>query len=521
MRAFGAGGAGKSASWVQVEQKRFYVGCFHQRVATAGLLSGFLAQHGTQRAASRQYKHDGIRHDPRFGRPAWSSSNQRKLGDWEAFGMSGAASPSVVRPLGVLFDVGSVAGLSDGQLLERFLAGRDPAGEAAFAALVARHGPLVLGVCQQLLGDRHHAEDAFQAVFLVLARKAPALREPELLGNWLYGVALRTARKARCRLAHQRRCEDRATLGRPEAHHAASAEQVMLDREQAEAIHREVERLPGAFRAAVVLCYLEGLSPDEAAHRLRWPAGTVRSRLVRARTKLRRGLALRGLALPSAALAAASMPTRLIGSTAHAATLYTAGGVATAGMVSANVAALTREVLRTMLLSKIKVATAVLLVATAVAAFGHVLNRRLWAQDPETAPPPAASTIGRPPVGDEKLFQGAWDVILMEKDGVEVTKELKGVEFRENNNLFMRWLKDQGPTPSDNPPNTFFHLDQSARPKGISIDWNLPQPERGIYTLAGDILIICLDEGIGQDRPTTFSARTGSGRTLIVLKKQP
>ena len=106
------------------------------------------------------------------------------------------ATGSVARQLGTLFECGSVAGLSDRQLIERFTAGRDAAGEAAFAALVARHGPMVLGVCRQLLGDRHHAEDAFQAVFLVLARKARSIRDPDLLGNWLYGVALRTARCA-------------------------------------------------------------------------------------------------------------------------------------------------------------------------------------------------------------------------------------------------------------------------------------------------------------------------------------
>ncbi len=111
-------------------------------------------------------------------------------------GMSPVASGSLVRQLGSLFEGGSVAGLSDRQLIERFLTRRDAAGEAAFAALVARHGPMVLDVCRQLLGDRHHAEDAFQAVFLVLARKAGSIRDPDLLGNWLYGVALRTARKA-------------------------------------------------------------------------------------------------------------------------------------------------------------------------------------------------------------------------------------------------------------------------------------------------------------------------------------
>src|SRR5689334_18927073 len=108
--------------------------------------------------------------------------------------MTHLATMSVARQLGSLFESGSVAGLSDRQLLERYLsAGRDPAGEAAFAALVGRHGPMVLGVCRQLLGDAQHAEDAFQATFLVLAQKAHSIRDPELLGNWLYGVAIRTA----------------------------------------------------------------------------------------------------------------------------------------------------------------------------------------------------------------------------------------------------------------------------------------------------------------------------------------
>ncbi len=98
-----------------------------------------------------------------------------------------------MRQLESLFEVGSVAGLTDRQLLERYAAdGRDPAGEAAFAALVARHGPMVLGVCRRLLGDQHHAEDAFQAVFFVLSQKARSIRDPDLLGNWLYGVAIRT-----------------------------------------------------------------------------------------------------------------------------------------------------------------------------------------------------------------------------------------------------------------------------------------------------------------------------------------
>src|SRR4051812_15746283 len=121
--------------------------------------------------------------------------------------MANVVSGSVVRQIGSLFDGGSVAGLSDRQLLERFIARRDPVGEAAFAALVSRHGPMVLHVCCQLLGDRHLAEDAFQAAFLVLARKARSVRDPDLLGNWLYGVALRTARCSRLQLVRRRKKE--------------------------------------------------------------------------------------------------------------------------------------------------------------------------------------------------------------------------------------------------------------------------------------------------------------------------
>ena len=139
--------------------------------------------------------------------------------------MAHVASPSLVRQLGSLFEGGSAAGLSDRQLLERFKARDEPADEAAFAAIVARHGPMVLGICRQLLGDHHHAEDAFQAVFLVLARQARSIRDPDRLGTWLYGVALRTARKARGRLARRRRTENEDAGRRAEAHAAVPAEQ--------------------------------------------------------------------------------------------------------------------------------------------------------------------------------------------------------------------------------------------------------------------------------------------------------
>src|SRR5437016_5611680 len=118
-------------------------------------------------------------------------------------GQSGA----VLRPLRILLEAGSMAGMTDVELLERFATHRDAGAELAFAALVARHGPMVLGVCRHWLGDEHAADDAFQAVFLVLARRAGSIRRPDLLSPWLHGVAARIARKARARAARRRRRE--------------------------------------------------------------------------------------------------------------------------------------------------------------------------------------------------------------------------------------------------------------------------------------------------------------------------
>ena len=205
--------------------------------------------------------------------------------------MTNVATASVVRQLGTLFEGGSVAGLSDRQLIERYIAGAgDPSGEAAFAALVGRHGPMVLGVCRQLLGDVQHAEDTFQAVFLVLARKARSIRDPDLLGNWLYGVAIRTARCARQQIARRRQREDGDAMNGPGASPFARP----IRRPRRPTGRRSTASRPRpstarsiacrrAFRLPVVLCYFEGLTLDEAARRLRCPAGTLRSRLARAR----------------------------------------------------------------------------------------------------------------------------------------------------------------------------------------------------------------------------------------------
>jgi RNA polymerase sigma factor (sigma-70 family) len=319
--------------------------------------------------------------------------------------MSNVASASLVRQLGSLFGGGCAAGLSDLQLLERITARGEPADEAAFAAIVARHGPMVLGVCRQLLGDHHDAEDAFQAVFLVLARQARSIRDPDALGAWLHGAALRTARKARARLARRRQTEVEGAVSRSEVRLAAPPEQV-IDREQAEALHREIAGLPGTFRLPVVLCYLEGLSLSEAAERLRCPAGTVHSRLDRAREKLRRGLARRGIALSTTGIvamlaprsASASVSSLLCDSTTRAA-IHFAARHAAGGALSAPAAALAQEILNTMLAHKLKAAAlAVLMIATLATGAGYLsINALARPREGEPRGEPQAQTARTEP----------------------------------------------------------------------------------------------------------------------------
>ena len=298
--------------------------------------------------------------------------------------MASVAAASVVRQIGSLYEGSSVAGMSDRELLERFDAERDAAGDAAFAALVAHHGPMVLAVCTEILGDRHHAEDAFQAVFLVLAKKARAVRDPHLLGNWLYGVALRTSRHARARLARKRSGEQAGSMA--QAHSTAwfpSAEQVSLAREDSALLHAEIESLPRAFRLPIVLCYLEGLTINDAARRLRCSHGTIRSRMARAREKLRRGLVRRGVTLSAAALAGA-----LSSRSAPAAIAYQLQETTTRSAISfatghsaAPVSAVAQEVLRSMLCHKLRVIAMSLLFLAAGAAGARFLAQPLARSD--------------------------------------------------------------------------------------------------------------------------------------------
>jgi RNA polymerase sigma factor (sigma-70 family) len=276
--------------------------------------------------------------------------------------------------------LGAGGGPTDSQLLESFINRQD---EAAFAALVRRHGPMVHGVCRRVLHHVHDAEDAFQATFLVLARKAASLRSRALVGQWLHGVAYRTALRARTMNARRRAKEQQARdLARP-AVPADDGWQELLP-----LLDQEVDRLPERYRAAVVLCDLEGVTRREAARRLNLPEGTLSGRLTTARKLLARRLARYGLAPSAGALAAAlsangasaCVPGAVAASTARVAVLVAAGQALTAGAVPARVVTLTEGVVKTMLLSKLKAFVAVAVVAVGVGVVG--LAYRTGAAEP-------------------------------------------------------------------------------------------------------------------------------------------
>ena len=268
---------------------------------------------------------------------------------------------SIIDSLGRLFDSGTVTGLSEAQLLDRFLTQSD---EAAFEAILHRHGPMVLGVCRRVLDDPHDVADAFQTTFLILVKKARSIRDRDVLGTWLYGVARRVAVRAKVN-ARRRRTRERAGA------EGLDVEQPRADRLEANElrslIDAELERLPSRYRQPVILCDLEGQTHEQAAAQIGCPVGTVKSRLSRGREQLRSRLVRRGVA-PSAGLLASTLaaesahavPVELINLTLGAATRLAAGNAIAAGTFSAGVVTLLKGVLRSMFLTKLKFAAAAL-----------------------------------------------------------------------------------------------------------------------------------------------------------------
>jgi RNA polymerase sigma factor (sigma-70 family) len=348
--------------------------------------------------------------------------------------MVGHGSGAILRQLKSLLGAGTFSGLSDRQLLERFLERRDEGAELAFAVLVERHGRMVLGVCRRIMGGPDEADDAFQATFLVLARRARSIRVEGTLGPWLFGVATRVAMRARSD-ERRRRARERNGLDRLERPGPDAAREDLDRAEIQEIIAREVAGLPARFQGPVLLCDLEGMSYQEAARRLGWPVGTVRSRLSRARARLRRRLARYGLS-PAADLSiappllVAAPSPGLVGATTRAAMVLTSPEPAAAGIVPASVATLTQGVLRTMISTRLKLAAGVLLtVATGSAILlGQASAQKAGGRTVD--PPPAMASAGAKaaPANDDRvdieMLERAWADAIARRDASVINRIL-------------------------------------------------------------------------------------------------
>jgi RNA polymerase sigma-70 factor (ECF subfamily) len=407
------------------------------------------------------------------------------------------------------------AGLTDGELLGAFVARRD---DACFEALVHRHGPMVLGVCRRLLRDPHDAEDAFQATMLVLARKAGSVVPREAVGNWLYGVAFRTALEAR-RLAVRRRAREKQVPDMP--HPTVEPEDTGQDWRPL--LDQELNRLPDKYRVAVVLCDLEGRSRREVAHQLHLPEGTVSGRLTTARRMLAQRLSRYGLTLAGGAIAlvlsqgaAACVPPPLATSTVKAATLVAAGRAATGAEITPAVAALTEGVAKAMLRSKRKSAIAVLLALTVLAAGAGVAT---YGTSVAGAKPAARGDSGpkaEKAKSDKDKLQGSWVAVSGEVGGKKAPEEFvqKCQVIIAGDKITLTGLvrgeKEKGVEGT-------FTLDPATKPRAIDISLTNREDALGIYELERDTLKLCLVEATGSERPTEFAGR--DQQLLIILKR--
>jgi len=350
---------------------------------------------------------------------------------------------TVARSLGSLFRTGTTAGLTDGELLDRFATGAEEASEQAFLVLVERHGPRVLHACRRILRDEHEAQDAFQATFLILARKGRSIWVRDSLGPWLLRVARRVAVKARADAI--RRAELNANFRETIAGHRRAGGDTELARD----LREEIDRLEDRFRLPIVLCDLEGLTYDEAARRLGWSAATVKGRLARGRDHLRTQLAGRGFAVSCLSVHAAGpaesvrlvSPAALASATAQAAVQFRAARVISDGVISLSASTLAEGAMKAMFLTRIK---AVFLAGFLVTGGAVVLGQQSANRSPRlpsaTLIASATPAVDHPVDGDQGHAEDL-DVVrdLNQIDMELLTDELKGL--REDLKRFsrMKW----------------------------------------------------------------------------------
>jgi RNA polymerase sigma factor (sigma-70 family) len=403
--------------------------------------------------------------------------------------------------------------LTDAVLLERYTFRQE---EAAFAVLVRRYSPLVLSVCRRVLQHDQDAEDALQAVFCVLARKAASIRRGGAVGAWLHAVAFRIARNARA----SRRRRPVSTSNLPDIP-AAEGSPEWAWKELRPILDAEVNRLPTKCRQAFVLYYLEGLTNEQAAAQLGCCQGTVVSRLARARERLRARLTRRGLTLSAGMLAAAlghhAAATAVQAGLAEAA-VQTGLRYAAGQAVGASVATLADGFLKTLFRARLAITVGLVSALAVVVAVVCLLGyRSRGAGDSNTSAARMAATAQ----AEREKLQGSWQVVSMEKAGQQApaNQDFQGMGFRFTGS---RWTMSVQGTPTAPKP---FVLDPSQEPKAIDLTMLPGKTLLGIYQVNGDSLTLCLDfdpAGTGGKRPTTFRTQPDAPDvSLFVLRREP
>lgn len=426
--------------------------------------------------------------------------------------------------------------MTDGQLLEQFLKHNHP---EAFEELVRRHGPMVFGVCQCILMNHHDAEEAFQATFLVLARKARSCVRWNTLAGWLHEVAQRTALNAKRRRA-KRHVREQQVAQTPEV----SAQENNVWADVVPILDQELSRLPEKYRVAIVLCDLEGQSQKDAAQVLGCPEGTLSSRLTRAREMLRTRLTRCGAAVPTGVLvvaitqraAWANTPTGLVSLTVQAVRVLSTSSAMTAGFVSPHVAALTEGVLRTMFYAQLKSLAVAISVIVATGLGIGVVYQVAAAQ----VKPDAKSASGKSNDAQTEQvlqdLQGQWRMVKMNNQGRESPEKT----VQDLNSIYtFAGKKIQGQDSTGNEWEGSMKLDLTKSPAEIDIQ-DVIHPKKGklpdimgTFKLEGETLIIHMvfhrngkgGNGNFVSRPTdltkTVPGNLGADDVLITLQRQP
>jgi RNA polymerase sigma factor (sigma-70 family) len=426
--------------------------------------------------------------------------------------------------------------LSDAQLLEGFVNRQQP---AALAVLVRRHAPMVWGVCRRILGDHHDAEDAFQATFLVLVRRAAAVRSPAQLGSWLYGVARQTAVKARAMRARRRSRENPMTsLREPAARDPDGSSDLR------QLLELEVSRLPERYRIVLVLCDLEGRSGLDAAQRLGCPPGTVSSRLARARALLARRLARHGFTLSGAMLTVvgsqslAAVPGTVVATTIASALASAAGEVA---LVPVRSHLLMEGVVQAMALNAVRsimvrvgfLLLGVAALASAVIAAGPTLLPEAplgQAADERTRPATPPAGKDQRPNTDEEKIQGVWQLVAAAENGQSGKPDGHVVTVTVRQGTLHFYMAEAG-KPALLDGFYQYRLNATTQPRLIDVvDWKKGFEEgriiEGVYTFDGDTLKLAFASGDFSDnhepkrRPTSFETKEGSNVWVGTFRRQ-